>query len=410
VAATTTPTHPTRPDIDLVDGGFYVDDPHEKYTWMREHAPVYFDERNGVWGIASYDALLAAEKDPRTFSNAGGIRPDSGPIPMMIDMDDPEHWKRRKLVNRGFTPRRVRDMEPKIVAVCDEIIDSVCERGECDFVRDIAAPLPMIMIGDMLGVAPEDRDDLLRWSDDMVSAQSGSATEEQYLAAMHAMEGYTAFCEHAVAQRQAEPADDLMSVLVHAEVDGDRLTPDEVLHESLLILVGGDETTRHVVSGGMEQLLLHPHQHRLLREDPGLVPTAVEEMLRWVTPIKNMCRTVTHDTDFFGQPLREGQKCLLLFESANRDETKFDDPFRFDVRRTPNEHLAFGFGAHYCLGQALARLELKVMFERLLARLPDLELAADPSSLPRRRANFISGLESMPVRFRPSSPIGRARS
>jgi cholest-4-en-3-one 26-monooxygenase len=402
------PDLPTRDDIDLLEGSFYVDGPGPKYAWMREHAPVYYDAKHNVWGLASYAAVLAVSKDPKTFSSAGGIRPDSGPLPMMIDMDDPEHWTRRKLVNRGFTPGRVRDSEPKIRAVADEIIDRVCERGECDFVRDIAAPLPMILIGDMLGVAPEDRDDLLRWSDDMVSAQSGSATEAQFMQAMNAMTEYTSFCTHAVAQRQQNPTDDLMSVLVHADVDGDRLEPDEVLHESLLILVGGDETTRHVISGGMEQLLLYPDQRKLLQEDPSKIPTAVEEMLRWVSPIKNMCRTVTHDVELMGQPLREGQKCMLLYESANRDREKFDDPERFDVERHPNEHVAFGFGAHYCLGQALARLELNVMFEQLLTRLPDLELAADPATLPRRRANFISGLESMPVTFSPASP--RARS
>jgi cytochrome P450 family 142 subfamily A polypeptide 1 len=399
------PTHPTRDDIALIEGDFYVDDPAERYAWMRANAPVYFDATGGVWGFASYDAVLAAAKDPKTFSNAGGIRPDNGPIPMMIDMDDPEHWKRRKLVNRGFTPGRVRDSEPKIRAVADSIIDKVCERGECDFVRDIAAPLPMIMIGDMLGIAPEDRDDLLRWSDDMVSSQSGSATEAQYTAAMNAMIEYNTFCDHAIAQRRDNPTDDLMSVLVHAEVDGDRLTDHDVLHESLLILIGGDETTRHVISGGMEQLLLHPEQRKLLQADPTKIPVAVEEMLRWVTPIKNMCRTVSHDVEFMGQPLQQGQKCMLLYESANRDETKFDDPHRFDVERQPNEHVAFGFGAHFCLGQALARLELRVMFEQLLTRLPDLELAADSATLPRRRANFISGLESMPVTFSPTSPV-----
>jgi cytochrome P450 family 142 subfamily A polypeptide 1 len=283
----------------------------------------------------------------------------------------------------------------------------VCERGECDFVNEIAAPLPMILIGDMLGVAPDDRGDLLRWSDDMVSAQSGNATEEQWMKAMQAMDGYTAFCTHAVAERQEQPTDDLMSVLVHAEVDGDRLSPDEVLHESLLILVGGDETTRHVISGGVEQLILNPDQRQLLIDDPSKIQVAVEEMLRWVTPIKNMCRTVTRDTEFMGQEMSEGQKCMLLFESANRDATRFKDPFRFDVERQPNEHLAFGFGAHFCLGQALARLELKIMFEQLLERMPELEFAAEPDTLPRRRANFISGLESMPVRFAKSRPVGR---
>jgi cholest-4-en-3-one 26-monooxygenase len=396
------------PHIDLLDGAFYGGDPQPTYTWMRANAPVYFDAAHGVWGLASYAAVLAASKDPSTFSNAGGIRPDSGPIPMMIDMDDPEHWKRRKLVNRGFTPGRVRDRESDIRDKCDAIIDLVCEKGECDFVRDVAAPLPMVLIGDMLGVPPEDRDDLLRWSDDMLKAQSGSATEEQFLAAMHAMEEYTEFCTHAVAQRREHATDDLMSVLVHAEVDGDRLEPLDILHESLLILIGGDETTRHVISGGMEQLLLHPDQRQLLSDDPAKIPTAVEEMLRWVSPIKNMCRIVTHDTEFMGEQLLEGQKCMLLYESANRDETKFVDPQRFDVQRRPNEHVAFGFGSHFCLGQALARLELRVMFEQLLVRVPDMELAVDPRDLPRRPANFVSGLDAMPVRFTPSAPLNRS--
>jgi cytochrome P450 family 142 subfamily A polypeptide 1 len=400
------PDHPTRADIDFIEGHFYSDDPGERYAWMHANAPVYFDAKNDVWGIASYAALLAAEKDPRTFSNAGGIRPGMGPTPMMIDMDDPEHWKRRKLVNKGFTPKRVRESEAKIRAVCDEIIDNVCERGECDFVADIAAWLPMILIGDMLGVAPEARGELLQWSDDMLNMLSGSATEAQVLKAMAAMAGYTEFCTHAVAQRRATPTDDLMSILVHAELDGDRLADEALLHESLLILIGGDETTRHVISGGMEQLLLHPEQHRMLLDDPARIPLATEEMLRWVTPIKTMCRTVTRDVEFWGQRLSEGEEVLLLFEGANRDPEKFEEPFRFDITRHPNEHVAFGFGTHYCLGQALARLELVVMFEQLMRRLPDLELAADPETLPRRPANFVSGLESMPVRFTPSAPVG----
>jgi cytochrome P450 family 142 subfamily A polypeptide 1 len=223
---------------------------------------------------------------------------------------------------------------------------------------------------------------------------------------MAAMAGYTEFCTHAVAQRRDTPTDDLMSILVHAELDGDRLSDEAVLHESLLILIGGDETTRHVISGGMEQLLLHPDQQRKLITDPTLIPLATEEMLRWVSPIKNMCRTVTRDTEFRGQQLSEGDEVLLLFEGANRDPEKFADPFTFDISRDPNEHVAFGFGTHYCLGQALARLELVVMFEQLMHRLPDIELAVDPASLPRRPANFVSGLESMPVRFTPSAPVG----
>jgi cytochrome P450 family 142 subfamily A polypeptide 1 len=392
-------------DIDLLDGRLYGGDPHPAYAYIRERGGVYFDEKNEMWGFASYAAVLAASKNPAQFSNADGSRPDNGPLPMMIDMDDPAHWKRRKLVNRGFTPKRVRASEAWLGGVCDGLIDRVCESGECDFVRDLAAPLPMIVIGDMLGVAPEDRDDLLRWSDEMVSAQGGNVSEAQLLAAMNAMSSYSDFATKAIAARRAEPTDDLISVLVHAEVDGDRLDDDEVLYETLLILVGGDETTRHVISGGMHQLMLNPEQHDRLVDDRAAIAIAVEEMLRWVSPIKNMCRTVTSDCEYRGSALKLGQKVLLLYESANFDDKVFVDPHRFDVARQPNDHMAFGFGTHYCLGQALARVELNVMFERLLARLPDMELAT-AAALPRRQATFITGFESMPVRFTPSARSG----
>ena len=395
------PDHPTRDDIDLVSGEFWGRNPDDELAWLRTEAPVYWDGQ--VWGIARHADIKAVSKDTGAFSNAGGIRPDNGPIPMMIDMDDPEHWQRRKLVNRGFTPGRVRDSEAQIRAVCDEIIDKVCERGECDFVWDIAAPLPLIMIGDALGVAPEDRDTLLEWSDGMLRSLTGDPAAME--PAIAAFTGYTAYAERVIADRRDNPQDDLMSVLVHAEVDGDRLDHDSLVHESLLILIGGDETTRHVISGGGWQLLAHPEQHRQLVDDPSLIPTAVEEMLRWVSPIKNMARTVVADVELGGQQLHAGEKLLLLYSSGNRDEKVFDDPFSFDITRSPNDHIAFGFGAHFCLGNSLARLELRVMFEQLLARLPDLQLVeeAEPAY---RAANFISGYEAMPVRFTPSAPVG----
>ena len=393
--------------IDLLDGRLYsgkLGDVRETYAWMRANEPIYFDEANGVWGFASYDAVRQASIDKTTFSNAGGIRPDMGPLPMMIDMDDPEHFKRRKLVSSGFTPRRVRDQADGLGAVCDSLIDDVCERGECDFVRDLALPLPMAVIGDMLGVDPADHDQLLKWSDDMISAQGGNITVEMMIAANDAFEAYNSHAASVIEQRRSNPTDDLMSLLVHAEVDGDRLSDDEILQESLLILVGGDETSRHVLSGGMEQLLLHPDQRQRLADDPTLMPTAVEEMLRWVTPIKNMCRTMTTDLEFHGAQLKAGQKAMLLYESANFDETKFDHPELFDIGRTPNDHLAFGIGSHFCLGNSLARIEMITMFDRLLARLPDMELATN-EPLPRRPANFILGLESMPVRFTPTARL-----
>ena len=404
VADPSRPTHPTHPDVDLTGGPFYGNDPHPLFTWMRANAPVYFDERRGL----GHHPLRRREGHlgrPATFSNAGGIRPDNGPLPMMIDMDDPEHLRRRKLVNKGFTPRRVRDSEERIRLVCDAIIDAVCEQGSCDLVRDVAAPLPMIMIGDALGVAPEDRDDLLRWSDDMVSSLSGSASsEEALMRAMNAFSEYEAYSARVIAERRANPGGhDLMGILVDAEVDGDRLDDLELLHESLLILVGGDETTRHVISGGMHQMLLHPDQRDALAADPGLMPSAVEEMLRWVSPIRNMARTVTRDVTLHDQPLRQDQKLLLLYPSANRDEAVFDDPQRFDIARTPNDHVAFGFGTHFCMGASLARLEISIMVERLLARLPDLEVTG---ATPLRPANFVSGYEQMPVTFTPTAKVG----
>jgi cytochrome P450 family 142 subfamily A polypeptide 1 len=393
------------PTIDLCAGEFWGRDPHDELRWLRENAPVYWD--GSIWGIATYDLVKEVSKDPATFSNAGGTRPDNGPLPMMIEMDDPAHWSRRKLVNKGFTPRRVRDSEDDIRQACTEIIDAVCERGECDFVTDIAAWLPMIMIGDALGVRPEQRADLLRWSDDMVRSQSNTATPEVLERAGIAFGEWLAYATEAVAERRATPTDDLMSVLVHAEVDGDQLDDDAIMQEALLILVGGDETTRHVISGGMYQLLANPGEKAKLVADPSLMTTAVEEMLRWVSPIKNMARTVTHDVELEGQRLEAGQKLLLLYSSANRDEKVFADPMRFDVAREPNDHVAFGFGAHFCLGNSLARLELKVMFEELLRRLPDLRLADSAPSEPAfRPANFISGYEAMPVVFTPTAPVG----
>jgi cytochrome P450 family 142 subfamily A polypeptide 1 len=398
----------TRPDVDLTDGNFYADrrTSREAYRWMRANQPVFRD-RNGLVGATTYQAVIDAERNPELFSNTGGIRPDTPGMPYMIDMDDPAHLLRRKLVNSGFTRKRVTEKEPSIGRLCDALIDAVCERGECDFVRDIAAPLPMALIGDMLGVLPEDRGMLLKWSDDLVTGLSShidpAGMEAQ--AVMNAFAAYTEFTMGIIAKRRAEPTDDLFSILVNAEVEGQRMSDDEIVMETLLILIGGDETTRHTLSGGTEQLVRHRDQWDALVADRSLLPGAIEEMLRWTSPVKNMCRMLTADTEFHGTELRAGEKIMLLFESANFDESMFENAYQFDIRRDPNNHVAFGFGTHFCLGNQLARLELRLMTDRVLERLPDLRLAADDDVLPLRPANFVSGLESMPMVFTPSSPV-----
>ena len=399
-----TVTSATRPDVDLTDGAFYAGDSRAVYRWMRENEPVFRD-RNGLAAASTYQAVIEAERKPELFSNAGGIRPDQDGIEMMIEMDDPQHLLRRKLVNSGFTRKRVKDLEPKIISLCDTLIDAVCERGECDFVWDLAAPLPMAVIGDMLGVRPEERKMFLEWSDDLVGFLSSTASPEGIQRSMEAFSAYSEYMMGMIAARRKEPTDDLVSVLTHAEVEGSRLEDHQIIVEVVLLLVGGDETTRHTLSGGMRQVLLHPDQHQRLAADLGLLPNAIEEMLRWTAPVKNMARTVTADTEFHGTGLRRGEKMILLFESANFDEQVFDDPERFDIERYPNNHLAFGFGTHFCLGNQLARLELSIMLTRLLQRLPDMRLASN-TELPLRPANFVSGLEKMPVAFTPSAPLG----
>ena len=397
----------TKPDVDLTDGDFYADRPaaREAYRWMRANEPVFRD-RNGLAAATTYEAVIDAERNPELFSNAGGIRPDQDALPMMIDMDDPAHLLRRKLVNAGFTRKRLKVQDESIGALCDIFIDAVCERGECDFVRDIAAPLPMAVIGDMLGVLPDEREMFLKWSDEMMVGLSSTVSEADIQVRMDAFVAYNDYTRSKIEQRRAEPTEDLISVLVHSEVDGERLSDDDILQETLLILVGGDETTRHTISGGTEQLIRHRDQWDLLQKNPDLVPSAIEEMLRWTSPLKNMCRTLTADTEFHGTQLHQGEKMMLMFESANFDETVFGDPDNFNIQRDPNSHLAFGFGTHFCLGNQLARIELANMTSRVLQRLPDLRLA-DGDELPLRPANFVSGLEQMRVVFSPTKPLNR---
>jgi cytochrome P450 family 142 subfamily A polypeptide 1 len=399
------PQHPTHPKVRLHDRFFYVD-PHPQFRWLREHAPVYWDETadGGLWGISRYADIMEVSRQPELFCSGKSSRPERDSwIPSMINLDDPQHKRRRNLVNRGFTPRRVAAHEPMLRKLTTELLDAVSPRGECEFVTEVAQWIPMAVIGDMLGMPREHHAELLRWSDELLGGGEVAAIEDdgerRARQASVALE-YWSFARAVIADRKLNPRDDLISILVNADLDGDRLSEEEILQESLLILIGGDETTRHVMTGGLLALIQNPDQKRKLAADPQRhMATAVEELLRWVSPIQNMNRTATRETVLGGQQIRAGDRLLLLYPSGNRDAGEFPEPERIDVARDPNRHVAFGgFGTHHCLGATLARLELRVLFEELLRRFPDVELASS-EPLPIRPSNFIVGLEKMPVRF-----------
>ena len=400
------PNHPARDDISLLDRFFYLD-PWERYRWMRDNAPVYWDPSadGGLWAVTRYADVMAVAKDPDLFCSGKSSRPERGSwIPSMINLDEPLHKRRRNIVNRGFTPRRVKDQEAKLRALTTDLIDAVIEQGECDFVRDIARWIPMVAIGDMLGVEPEDREKLLLWSDALLGGgELADVEDDEERRAQQSTysQQYFAYQAEVIADRRKIPRDDLVTLLTTGEVDGHMLDDEQILQESLLILIGGDETTRHVMTGGLEQLILNPDQKQILIDDPSKMEVAVEEMIRWVSPIVNMNRTLTRDTELHGEKLREGDRVLFLYQSGNRDERAFDEPDRFLVERWPNRHVAFGgYGVHHCLGASLARLELKILFEEVLDRMPDIHLATD-EPLKRRPNNFITGIEEMPVAFTP---------
>jgi cholest-4-en-3-one 26-monooxygenase len=284
--------------------------------------------------------------------------------------------------------------------VCDELVDAVAERGRCDFVTEIAAELPLQVIAELLGIPQADRHQVFEWSNTMVGADDPEWRGSPEDAQNAAMSMY-AYANDLVQQRRDSPREDLVSVLMQAEVDGEQLTEMEFDLFFLLLAVAGNETTRNLISGGMLALIQHPDEMRRLRDDRSLLDTAVEEMLRWVTPVMQFQRTAQRDTRIAGVPIAEGERVALYYVSANRDEAVFGQPDRFDVGRTPNEHITFGAGGpHFCLGNSLARLEIRTVFDVLLDRLPDVELDGPPRKL---RSNFLNGLKSMPVRFTPAA-------
>ncbi len=393
------PFTPSQP-IDMLDRDFYAGDPYPTYAWMREHAPVYWDDARQLWAVMLYDDVLAIEKQPELFCNGLGYRPNTPADGSMISQDDPQHKAQKRYVMKGFTPKAVAAKEDHVRSIVTTLIDNVAPAGACDLVSQLAAPLPMILIAEYLGAPLEDCDTLQSWSDTVIGGADDPAYVTDEVATAHL--AFVVYALELMEQRKAEPGADLLSLLVHEEIDGERLSEDAIVSEALLLLVGGNETTRNVISGGLEALIRNPEQRQRLLDDPSLIPVAVEECLRWVTPILSFRRTATADVEMRGQTIRAGDQVLNMYASANRDPAVFADPEHFDVGRNPNPHLAFGFGPHFCLGAQLARLELRVMLEEVLRRLPDLRLA-DDAPVARSHSSFIRGVHHMPVEFTPTT-------
>ena len=385
--------HPTRPEIQLLSPDFYANF-DELTEWMRQEAPLYWDDSTGIWGAASHELVSMMSREWHTFCSSKGSRPESS-VPSMINFDAPEHTKRRRLVGNGFTPRRVADHEPYLREKVTQLIDSVIDKGSCDIVADIATPLPMYMIGELMGLPEEDNDTLLHWSDIFATGGETIALADVQMAVI----GWNDYIMKKVNERRGKDGQDLVSLIVNAEWEGESLSDVDIMFETMLVLVGGDETTRHVISAGTAALLQNPDQLALLKSDMSLLPSAIEEMLRWASPIRNMNRTATKDVIVNGMQIRENDRVLLLYPSANRDAKVFDNPPSFDITRTPTDHVAFGaYGRHHCLGAPLARLELKILFEEMLNRFDNLQLATD-QPLISRRGNFVLGLNEVPVTF-----------
>ena len=389
-----TPEHATRDDIVVMSLDFNAD-PLERMAWMRANAPVYWDDTSGLWAITRHEDIQRIEADHEAFCSGQGSRPEVS-LPSMIDSDPPEHTRRRRLVSSGFTPRRVAGHEEFLRATVTELVDNVIDRGACDFVNDIATSIPLRMIATLMGLPLADEDKLLHWSDLFATGATDEAFAEQVIGAVIE---WVEYIVGEMSTRTDPEAEDLISLLMFPE--GEPMSAEDLIYETMLILVGGDETTRHVMSGGLEALLLHPEQFEALKHDHSLLPGAIEEMLRWVTPVRNMNRTATVDVELGGQKILKGDRTLLLYLSGNRDEEQFGPTaHEFDIFRTPNKHQAFGAnGRHNCLGANLARLELTVLFEEVFNRLPEIRLVGPQEKRPERSGNFVLGLESLPVAF-----------
>jgi cholest-4-en-3-one 26-monooxygenase len=392
----------TQSVLNVLDPRFYVD-PWEAYRWLRDEAPVYWDPVQQLWAISRYDDVRDVGKDAVRYSSSSGTRPhlDQSEDMAMVNLDDPQHRDQRKLVSRRFTPRAMRGYEAHVRGVVTEILDAVLPLGECEAIEAIASRLPAIMISDLLGYPRALWERVRYWSEQTMLLSGLTSPDGPPYADPPGIEPVMReFTETTVAlikQRQAEPRHDLISVWAHTS----GWDIKRILDETILLIDGGAETTRTVIGSMIHALALRPDQRRILLERPGLLAkTAVEEFIRWVSPILNMRRTATVDHELRGQRIHADDQILLLYAAANRDPRVFPHPDVLDVARPDNGHVAFGTGTHLCLGAHLARLEIRVMFEELLRRMPDWELT-DPGESQIVPATFTRAYDRIPIRFTP---------
>ena len=401
-------------EIDLLDmDRFQRLEHHEMFRRLRAEQPVSWHDvpgGQGFWSFVKHADVVEINRDAERFSSerAGVTLQDPEDVGgfdmrgvMMLETDPPRHTRYRLLVNKGFTPRMIGVLEQYLRNRATLIVDNVIERGECDFVVDLASELPLQAIAEIMGVPQEDRKLIFEWSNARVGADDPefAASPDE---AMTASAQLYAYANELAKERRRDPRDDIVTKLINAEVEGEQLSELEFDMFMLLLAVAGNETTRNTTAWGMWALMQNPDQYAALCADPDArLGTAVEEVLRWASPVMYFRRTATSDTEVGGQAISEGDKVVMWHISANRDEDVFDDPFRFDITRDPNDHVAFGGGGHhFCLGANLARAELGFIFEEILERIPDMHLTGEPSIL---RSNFIGGIKHMPVAFTPGT-------
>ena len=383
------------------------EDPHPTYARMREEAPAYHNPELGFWALSRFDDVLNGYRDWETYTSTLGIAlGDVGSVtsPSMIGMDPPDQTKLRKLAVHAFSPKRVGALEPRIRALTTRFLDSFVEQGECDLIARFAALLPSDVISTLLGAPPSDHNNLRIWTATLLTREDGVADLPE--AAREAATNLAGRFQELIGEKRKRPGEDLISGLIETELDGRRLSDAEILGFCSLLISGGNETTEKLIANTVHQLARHPEQRASLIADPGRIPAAVEESLRFRSPTQYMFRTTTRDVEIHGETIPKGEKVMLLIDAANHDPRRFDDPDRFDIDRVFERHLAFGFGVHFCLGARLARLEARVALEEIHQRLPDYEV--DESGVSVVHATNVAGLATLPIRFTPSQPRGAA--